>query len=808
MKIIFQITLFLILFITNSFSQLSLVEALKKFHANYPQEKVYLWMNKPAYLAGETMMFKAFVISQYELVNLSTTLYVELYNSEKKIIAAKLYPIQFGSAQGSIELQNKLPEDVYYIRAYTRWMQNFNESFQFIRPVPVYNPASQKQLQLKKTEWNVKAFPEGGNLITGQESKVAVRLFSAGILPEKWSGYIYEENNSSEKIKTFKSLDKNVAIFLFTPEEQKKYFVTVTDEAGNKKSAALPVTRNSGVAISVENVIDSVKVDLRFHNVKDNGTGYSIVGDIQNQMIFYSKFTNIKSELSFKIPVHYPPNGILHLTVFNTQNEPEAERLVFLNPSQLYYDSSVIDQFNPITEPREKNELVIKVDSINWTSYALSVTDAEMESSMKEENLLSYLWLSSDLINPPQNAAGYFNHAEENKIKALDAVLISEKWERYNWNEVLKDKFPVIQYFPHNYLSYTGTVKSGKKLKPNEEVNLFLYFPDSTYQIMQARTDSSGTLMIENLAFNNELKVYYQTNSKKRSAGFIDISFERKNHFLPYSLPLPESPYILVSNTISNNRPDWVASSVKSLKMEKDFDEKYKSLQEVIIRSKIKSVKEELNNKLSSAAFRSESETVFDFINEEQNAQGYTNILYWLQGRVAGLQIQLNSSGQLVPYIRASQATVVVDEMTVSPDMLSSYSINDIAMIKVIKGPVVGVAFGGGGGVIAIYTNRGDLRSVNTQPSLPGSTIKGYDAMKKFFSPEYTDNFISPSGTDTRDQLLWEPLLTPGDVNDKSRVSFYNNDKTKRYRITVQGFTESGIPVYLEKIIEPEKKAF
>jgi hypothetical protein len=38
------------------------------------------------------------------------------------------------------------------------------------------------------------------------------------------------------------------------------------------------------------------------------------------------------------------------------------------------------------------------------------------------------------------------------------------------------------------------------------------------------------------------------------------------------------------------------------------------------------------------------SETVFDFINEQQTAAGSTNILNWLQGRVAGLSIQINNS--------------------------------------------------------------------------------------------------------------------------------------------------------------------
>ena len=119
-----------------------------------------------------------------------------------------------------------------------------------------------------------------------------------------------------------------------------------------------------------------------------------------------------------------------------------------------------------------------------------------------------------------------------------------------------------------------------------------------------------------------------------------------------------------------------------------------------------KSSKEILNEQYASGLFKNAEGTIIDVENE--HVQGYLNILDWLNGRVAGLQIYLTRSGITVPVIRGSAASIFVDEMLMDPSYLNFLSVNDIAMIKVIKGPFVGAIGNGGGGTIAIYTIKAD----------------------------------------------------------------------------------------------------
>jgi hypothetical protein len=58
--------------------------------------------------------------------------------------------------------------------------------------------------------------------------------------------------------------------------------------------------------------------------------------------------------------------------------------------------------------------------------------------------------------------------------------------------------------------------------------------------------------------------------------------------------------------------------------------------------------------------------------------------------------------------MRNTRASIFVDEMPVGADYLNNLPVTDIAMIKIIKTPFVGAVGNGAGGVIAVYTLRGD----------------------------------------------------------------------------------------------------
>jgi hypothetical protein len=126
------------------------------------------------------------------------------------------------------------------------------------------------------------------------------------------------------------------------------------------------------------------------------------------------------------------------------------------------------------------------------------------------------------------------------------------------------------------------------------------------------------------------------------------------------------------------------------------------------------SQQEKLSNEYCTGLFKTSDGTIIDLMDDQNmSVNGYTNVLEWLQGRIAGLQIYYTRNGTAVPFIRNTRASLFLDEIAVDPGFLRMLPVTDIAIIKVIKGPFAGAVGNGGGGTIAIYTIKGDDEDAN-----------------------------------------------------------------------------------------------
>jgi hypothetical protein len=126
-------------------------------------------------------------------------------------------------------------------------------------------------------------------------------------------------------------------------------------------------------------------------------------------------------------------------------------------------------------------------------------------------------------------------------------------------------------------------------------------------------------------------------------------------------------------------------------------------------RTPVLSREQQLNKEYCSGLFCTIEGTYIDLENDPAaiGANTYINILDWMRGRVAGLQVY-NIRGTLVPFLRNLPAAIFVDEIRMDASFLNALPVNDIAFIKVIRSPYA-TFWGAPGVVIAIYTKRGEV---------------------------------------------------------------------------------------------------
>jgi hypothetical protein len=115
-------------------------DSLPKFKT-IPQEKIYLHFDKPYYVAGDRMWFRAYLVdaNTHRADSASRVMYVELISGTDSLVQRIKIPYWKGMFAGSILLNETLPEGTYTVRAYTNWMRNVGEDFFFQQSFHIAN---------------------------------------------------------------------------------------------------------------------------------------------------------------------------------------------------------------------------------------------------------------------------------------------------------------------------------------------------------------------------------------------------------------------------------------------------------------------------------------------------------------------------------------------------------------------------------------------------------------------------------------------------------------------------------------------
>ncbi len=516
-----------------------------KYYSQYPQEKVYLHLDNTGYFKGETIWFAAYVTKcgfnksekrtgspdfGFRDSDLSRVLYVDLLNPSGDIVQSHKFPINYGKANGQIHLDSILTSGFYEIRAYTRYMMNWDGDCAFSRVVPVFaspkhpgdygNPSLDWQSyknrlpdnrrqsdndnhQEKKDRKRVHLYPEGGNLVRGLASRVAYTVMKDG-----------EE--------TFRGITDVVP-------ECSGQNIKVIDDSGDSIDVALPDVINEGCVVRIDNNDD----DFMALSVCNTDS-------IMNKVLAFAIMSEGEFELcdTFTAAGQYERTfyrkdfrgGVNELIVFSPDGHPLCERLFFVYPHG-ETDSIGITMQSSGLRPYGKVSMALHGRANSRIS--LSATDAASCVNGRYGDIATYLLLGSEVRGYVSHPEYYFEADDVRHRQNADLLMMVQGWKRYVWTDMTGESSREMRQEVEDGLYLKGQLKSkSSKDKPSfVNVNAYMFNRKGQTATGKGVTDKDGKFLFKVVnVFDGDYNLQLFTKKDDRRKNYW-ITLDR--HFAP-----------------------------------------------------------------------------------------------------------------------------------------------------------------------------------------------------------------------------------------------------------------------------------
>ncbi|MDY8138656.1 hypothetical protein [Aquimarina sp. 2201CG5-10] len=435
----------LLLIITNSYAQNHpAVDKIFDSNTQYfslNRDVIHLHLNKTTYVTGDEIWFKAYLrnrTTQKPALSISN-IYLTLIDSQGTELTRNLFYAEKGISSGSILIDNTIKTGTYYLKAYTKYDNNFIEDESFTTTIQIVNPSEQIQSSAIAEQYDVQLLPEGGHLVQDVLNVVGCKITDAngrGV-------YITEaivKDDLGEVITTFKSNSYGLGKFTITPLKERAYKVYIKIN-GRSKEINFPEANKRGIALSTSK---HVTKDLLLVYLKTNPDTYQNIKDKAYHLVIHqdkkakalpASFIDNNQEVRFVIPFSDLYPGTNSITLFDDQANPVAERLVFnhtiIPKIETEIQSAVI--INDSIKVSLKNTLETKGIKSNMS---ISVLPEETLANRNPENIFASFLIKPYIKGEIENPDQYFSNINRKSLYNLDLLLLTQGWSKYSWGDI------------------------------------------------------------------------------------------------------------------------------------------------------------------------------------------------------------------------------------------------------------------------------------------------------------------------------------------------------------------------------------
>ncbi|RFM36940.1 TonB-dependent receptor plug domain-containing protein [Chitinophaga silvisoli] len=636
-----------------------------------------------------------------------------------------------------------------------------------------------RSIPIELNNIDLQFMPEGGTLVAGWPTVLAFKAINEKGKPVDVKGVITDDKG--KRIANFASYHGGMGILPFTPALGRKY----TANVGNQQYPLPPATEN-GMILNLLHRNGQLYAKITTTAAED----ITLTAAMREHVYYTTTASLNKGTQLIKIDTADFPTGIVVFTLRNSRRLKVAERVVFMNKHHVLKVHITTDKSSYL--PREKVKMNITTTNADGqpipSNLSLSVIDDKLWTMAddKQDHILSWLLMSSELRGKVEEPQFYFKQEEPKADSALDMLMLTQGYRYFAFTDIVNSGNR-LTFTPDrlNILSGHVTNKKGTPIK----TKLYLFNINRKLGVEQI-TSNTGNFFFSDLDPGTDYLLLAEGDKKDSlliniTQNGIGYNKQEAGMFKPLKTGLKEAVATYPSMVI--NAPTWA--------------DKATQLNDVVV----------IGYSVTSKRYSTSSiSTISQSSIIPPNAN---NVLLALQGKVAGVvfnqasgnpregvSVQIRGLNSLA---KGEDPLYVIDGIPFQGNALNTINPSELISITVMKGADATALYGSraAAGVILFTTNRNRNagRVHITLSKTYNYSIKNIStpAANSIFSQVpvfYTPKYLSTepdTKTDFRETIYWNPTIQTDRYGNAS-VEFYNSDANTTFRAITEGIGYNG----------------
>ncbi len=772
---------------------------------SHAEERVYLQTDRPVYRAGELVFFKAFVVNAVsgKPSRQSNLLFVELVDERDSIRNRFLLNAGSFKTDGSFSLPDTITSGHYWLRAYTRLSLQHAAAPMAVAALYVINslqpdphpPTITKALPVADIQDSVlvQFFPEGGTLVGGATTLVAIRTTDTKGNPVAANGFVKDEKDSV--VATVNTNAAGLGKFRFFCWTWRKYQLHLQRSGRKDLRYTLPAVNLFGAQLAVHEVNGVRKLRVLLEDSVFRRDKVTYVLGVAGDSLCFSGVG--RGSYDLVIPEYRFPKGVAHFILFDEKQQKLSERAVYIKGNET---SVQLTSDKPNYAAREKVNVLLQITDANnrpqVASFSVEVNDITRAAfyeplkpiaSVNQENTATAI----------TDFAGNKHRSEED----WELLLLTQK------NNLLQVdmRYPIPESV--TVTEDSSFYLSGKVLDDRnrpQAKKIVTVFADLKTKLFETdTTDAEGRFSFPFTAYDDQTRFNLQVTDFSGRLYPGKIEMNPLLHFPKVTTPAAAKQYFEMTE-IETARKTMVRQSVQdtlTFKRGKEW------LTDVTVTGLVK--------KDPGYDVKKRQSLFSKIIPPEVFAKMAGNSLSNAIFRVPGIHLRNGyvtvNGGNSFAIGAATEPLLLIDGVPIpsdtsdklpgsepSPVLLALNRIDpsSVEFIEVLTGPEAAIyGVRGGNGVIIVNTrSRMQLDDNSKANGIRNLVVKGFHVSEPFTQRDYSVKEIRNSKLpDTRTLIFWNgDGLT--DDNGKATLSFFAADAVASYQVTVTGITATGMP--------------